>query len=184
MINHISIGVHNPEKVANVLNELWNGYAYPFPPSPKSFIVFADDNRGTLVEIIPINTVLVPGKGLPNEENFDINTPTREYEGAFVSSDFSPNFTATHLNINTNLSEAEIKAIAAREGWRCFTANRENGLFQLIELWIEDRFLLEVNTPEMTAKYVEMAQPQNWANFLQLPFEPKLQVPNNLNLIG
>lgn len=184
MINHISIGVHNPEKVANVLAELWNGYAYPFPPSPKSFIVFADDNRGSLVEVTPINTVLVPGKGLPSEENFDINTPTGEYEGAFVSSDFSPNFTATHLNINTNLSEAEIKAIAAREGWRCFTANREGGLFQLIEFWIEDRFLLEVNTPEMTAKYVEMAQPQNWANFLQMPFEPKTQVPNNLNLIG
>lgn len=184
MINHISIGVHNPEKVANVLAELWNGYAYPFPPSPKSFIVFADDNRGSLIEIIPINTVLVPGKGLPNEENFDIDTPTGKYEGAFVSSDFSPNFTATHLNINTNLSEAEIKAIADREGWRCFTANREGGLFQLIEFWIEDRFLLEVNTPEMTAKYVEMAQPQNWVNFLQMPFEPKTQVPNNLNLIG
>lgn len=184
MINHISIGVNNPEKVANVLAELWNGYAYPFPPSPGSFIVFEDDNRGTLIEVTPINTVLVPGEGLPNEENFSINTPTIEHEAKFVSSDYSPKFVATHLNINTNLSEAEIKAIAQREGWRCFTANRENGLFQLIELWIEDRFLLEVNTPEMTEIYVKIAQPQGWANFLQIPFEPKPQAPNNMNLIG
>ena len=184
MINHISIGVHNPEKVANVLAELWNGYAYPFPPSPGSFIVFEDDNRGTLLEVTPINTVLVPGEGLPSEENFSLNTPTGDHEAKFFSSDFSPKFVATHLNINTNLTEAEIKAIAKREGWRCFTANRENGLFQLIELWIEDRFLLEVNTPEMTAMYVEIAQPQNWANMLQMPFQPKVQNPNNLNLIG
>lgn len=54
----------------------------------------------------------------------------------------------------------------------------------MIEFWIEDRFLLEVNTPEMTAMYVEMAKPQNWANLLQMPFEPKAEVPNNLNLIG
>jgi hypothetical protein len=184
MINHISIGANNPEKVANVLADLWNGYAYPFPPSPGSFVVFEDDNRGTLVEITPINTVLVPGEGLPNEENFSINTPTGEHEAKFVSSDFSPKFVATHLNINTNLSYAEIKAIADREGWRCFTANRENGLFQLIELWIEDRFLLEVNTPEMTEMYVAMAQPENWANLLQMPFQPKVSVPHNLGLIG
>jgi hypothetical protein len=184
MINHISIGVNNPEKVANVLAELWNGYSYPFPPSPNSFIVFADDGRGTLVEVTPINTVLMPGEGLPDEENFNVHTPTGEHEAKFVSSDFSPKFVATHLNINTNLSYAEIRAIADREGWRCFTANRENGLFQLIELWIEDRFMLEVNTPEMTAIYIEMAQPQNWANMLQMLFEPKVQQPDNLSLVG
>lgn len=184
MINHISIGAHNPENVAGVLAELWNGYAYPFPPSPNSFIVFADDDRGTLVEITPINTVLVPGEGLPDEENFSLETPTGEHEAKFVSSDFSPKFVATHLNINTKLNEAEIKAIAKREGWRCFTANRENGLFQLIELWIEDRFLLEVNTPEMTAMYLELAQPQNWANLLEMPFQPKTERPSEMSLIG
>jgi hypothetical protein len=30
MINHISISAHNPEKVANVFAELWNGYVFPF----------------------------------------------------------------------------------------------------------------------------------------------------------
>jgi len=49
MINHISISAHNPERVANVLAELWNGYTFPFPACPNSFIALADDGRGTMV---------------------------------------------------------------------------------------------------------------------------------------
>ena len=70
-----------------------------------------------------------------------------------------------HVNINSPLDEDSIKAIAKREGCGCFTANRGGGLFQLIEFWIERRFMLEVNTPEMTAVYQEMATPENWAAF-------------------
>jgi hypothetical protein len=62
MINHISIGVNNTEKVANILAELWDGYALPFPPAPDSYMVFADDGRGTAVEVTPINTILVRAK--------------------------------------------------------------------------------------------------------------------------
>ena len=173
MINHISIAVHDTEKVANVLAELWGGFAIPFPPAPNSFMVLANDGRGSGVEVTPINTVLVPGEGFPPEENFDATTPTEEFEAKFVQSDFSPRYVATHLNINTQLSEAEVKEIAKREGWRCFTANRGRGLFQLIELWVENRFLLEVNTPEMTKVYQETVNPENWAKFLEMPLPPK-----------
>lgn len=184
MINHISIGVHNPEKTANILAELWNGYAFPFPVCPGSFFVMANDGRGTLVEVTPINTVLVPGEGLPDEANFDGATDTEEFEAKFIACDFSPKFVATHLNINTNLSEAEVKAIAKREGWRCFTANRGGGMFQTIEFWVENRFMLEINPPEMAKKYIELFQPEVIAAAFQIPFEPKPEVPNNLNLIG
>src|SRR5262245_4436976 len=118
MINHISIAVNNPEKVANVIAELWNGMVVPFPPAPNSFIVFANDGRGSAIEITPRNTILVPGEGLPSDENFDINTRTEEYEAKFVQSDSAPQYVATHLNINTHLNEEEIKAIGKREGWR------------------------------------------------------------------
>jgi len=59
MINHISIAVKEPKRVAEVLAEIWNGVVYPFPPAPGSFIVLADDGRGTAVEITPAGTVLV-----------------------------------------------------------------------------------------------------------------------------
>jgi hypothetical protein len=173
MINHISVAVNNPEKVANILAELWGGYAMPFPPSPGGYVAFADDGIGTMVEIIPIDIRLLPGTGLPAEEGFSKETITDDYEATFTVGEAAPQFGPVHLNINSPLSEAEIKAIAAREGWRCFVANRGRGLFQLIELWIEDRFMLEVNTPEMTQVYREMVTPANWAAFLESPLPPK-----------
>ena len=49
MINHISIAVNDPKKVADVLAEIWDGVVYPFPPSPNSFIVLANDGKGSAV---------------------------------------------------------------------------------------------------------------------------------------
>jgi hypothetical protein len=184
MINHISIGVRDPQKVAGVLAELWEGYAFPFPPSPDSYFVLANDGKGTLVEVTPINTVMVPGEGFPPEENFDAATPTEQYEAKFVRSDFSPQYVATHLALNTRLTEAEVKAIANREGWRTITANRGGGLFQLIEVWVENRFLLEVFTTEMTFRYIEVFNAQFIAEAMQIPLPPKYETAPDLSLIG
>lgn len=185
MINHISIAVNEPERVANFIAELWNGSVFPFPPAPNSFFVVANDGRGSAVEITPIDTILVPGEGLPSEENFDINVRTEEYEAKFMKSDFVPQYVPTHLNINTKLNEAEIKELANREGWRVLTCNRGEGLFQLIEVWIENRFMLEVMTPEQTARYIEITQPE----FLENAFNPAAyplneSIASNLNLVG
>jgi hypothetical protein len=184
MINHISIGVHNPEKVANVLAELWGGMVIPFPPCPNSFFVLANDGRGTAVEVTPVNTILVPGEGLPPETDFSVETLTEEHEAKFVQSDFAPQYVATHLNINTRLSDAEVKAIGKREGWRVLTCNRDRGLFQLLELWVEDRFMLEVMTPEQTARYVEITDPKFLAEAFNIPMPEPNAIAENFNLIG
>jgi hypothetical protein len=186
MINHISIAVDDPKRVANVLAEIWDGVVYPFPPSPGAYVVLANDGRGTTVEVTTAGTTLVPGEGYPPEENFSIETPTEEYEAKFVKNDAPPRYVATHLNLNTSKSVNEIKAIADREGWRVLTCNRGEGLFQVIEFWVEDRFLLEVMTPEMTDRYVEIMNPE----FIDRMFADQLAQPpaeapaENLNLIG
>lgn len=184
MINHISIAVNEPERVANVLAELWNGEVFPFPPAPNSFFVIANDGKGTAVEVTPIDTILIPGEGLPSEENFDINVRTEQYEAQFVKSEFVPQYVPTHLNINTELSEAEVKEIARREGWRVLTCNRAEGLFQLIEIWVENRFMLEVMTPEQTKRYVEITQPSFLAQAFQMPIPINENVTSSLNLVG
>jgi hypothetical protein len=173
MINHISIGVNDPEKVANILAELWGGVAMPFPPSPGGYVAFADDGKGSMVELVPIDVHLVPGTGLPDEVGFTQETPTDVFEATFVPGNETSLFGSVHLNINSPLDEESIKAIAKREGWRCFVANRAGGLFQLIEFWIENRFMIEVNTPAMTEAYQKMATPENWAEFLKMPLPPK-----------
>ncbi|MCB1022923.1 MAG: hypothetical protein KDB79_00935 [Acidobacteria bacterium] len=169
MINHVSIGVNDPERVANVIAEIWNGYVFPFPPSPNSFLAVAGDEKGTAIEVTPINTVLVPGEGFPAEFGFNESTPTGEFEAKFVSTDFSPRFSATHVAMNTRLDESEVKEIARREGWRTITANRGEGLFQLIEIWVENNLMLEVFTPEMTRRYIEIMKPEFIAASMDIP---------------
>lgn len=185
MINHISIAAHNPEQVAGVIAELWNGYAFPFPPCPNAFMALADDGRGTMVEVTPINIELLPGADLPVEdETFNAQTPTEEYEAQFTERPTHSEYTATHLNINTPLSAEEVKAIAKRMGWRVLTCNRAGGLFQLLEVWAENRLMIEVMTPEMTERYLEVVQPQLIAEMMQITLPPKPAVTNDLNLIG
>lgn len=183
MINHISFGASDPEKVANILAELWGGVAMPFPPSPGGYVAFADDGKGTIVEVIPADVYAVPGTGLPEDEGFSIETITDDHEATFVAGNEPSLFGGVHLNINSPLDEESIKAIAKREGWRCFTANRGRGLFQLIEFWVENRFLVEVNTPEMTEVYEKTANPENWAAFLNMPLQPKY-AKNYAGLVG
>jgi len=173
MINHISFGVNNPEKAANILAELWGGVAMPFPPSPGGYVAFADDGKGTLVELVPEDVQLVPGTGYPDEGTFTKETVTDEFEATFTPGNEVSLFGSVHLNINSPLDEESIKAIAKREGWRCFTANRGGGIFQLIEFWIDNRFMVEVNTPEMTRHYQETVTPEAWAGFLSMPLPPK-----------
>lgn len=48
-------------------------------------------------------------------------------------------------------------------------ANRGEGAFQLIELWIENRFMVELMTSEMTEAYIELMQPRGWADWLGIP---------------
>jgi len=183
MINHISIAVENPEKAANVIAELWDGaMVVPFPPAPGAFMVFANDGRGSGVEITPRGTVLIPGTGLPPEDDSD--APTEEYEAKFVNQGSAPQYVATHLNINTHLGIEEIKAIGRREGWRTLVCNRGEGLFQLVEMWIENHFMLEVMTPEQTARYVEITRPEFFAEMLGITFPQNAPSAENLNLIG
>ena len=181
MLNHISIAVNEPERVANVLAEMWNGMVLPFPPAPNSFFVLANDGRGSAIEVTPAGTVLQPGEGTPEDDQ----PAATEYGAQFVKSDLIPKYVATHLNISSKLTIEEIKSIGNREGWRTLLCDRE-GLFQLMEVWIEDMFLLEVMTPEQTARYVEITSPEFLATIFgdSIPGDNSNASVENLNVIG
>lgn len=185
MINHISIGARDPERVARVFAELWDGYVFPFPPCPGAYIVLADDDRGTAIEVTPLDIELLPGSDLPVEdENFTLQTPTEQFEAKFTRRPLVSEYTATHVNINTHLSAEQVKAIGKREGWRTLTCNRGEGMFQLIEIWAENRLMIEVFTPETAEQYRRVLNPQFIADAMQMPLPPKPPANENLNLIG
>ncbi len=146
MIHHISISAQNPQHVAQVLAEVLNGQAFPFPPNPGSYMVFAFDEYGTGIEVYPLKTELIPGKE---------NQPC-----TFVEADISSGFTATHAAISVSSTPEKIEQIGKREGWRVLRCNR-NSSFEVIEFWLENKIMLELLTPEMAAQYLAITQPKN-----------------------
>ena len=59
MLFHVSIEADRPKHVATVIAEFWNGKALPFPPvGIGSWLAFAGDDRGTLIEVYQRGTQL------------------------------------------------------------------------------------------------------------------------------
>ncbi|BBA32791.1 uncharacterized protein sS8_0826 [Methylocaldum marinum] len=152
MIHHISIAARHPEHVAAVLAELLGGLSFPFPVFTGSYIAIADDPHRTAIEVYPLGTELKPG--LERE-------PV-----ASVDNEASSAFTATHAAISVELTEQQIKNIAARESWRAVTCNRGD-LFDVVEVWVENRVLIELLTPEMANAYLKSISSRQWADFLE-----------------
>ena len=129
MIFHASLPARDPERVARVLAELMEGRYQPFY-RPNSFMAFSKKPEEMMIEVMPVA-----------EGAFDKKSPAREL------------YDTMHLAVGVDLTPEEVTAIGEREGWRTRRMTR-GGSFDVIELWIEDHFLIEVLTPEMQADYV------------------------------
>ena len=151
MLHHFSIAAENPSRVAQVLAEVWQGKCAPFPPHAGSFMALAMDAYGTMIEVYPAETELMPGSG----------TESAIFSKSVVASPFS----ATHVAISIPTNQEQIERIAAREGWHAVRCNRED-FFDVIEFWVENKVMLEFLTPSMAARYCEFMQPENLAKFL------------------
>lgn len=147
MIHHISIPAQNPLRVAKVIAELFDrGYCAPFPSHPGSYVAFAGDEYGTLVEVYPLGTEMIPGK---------------DSEAIQYRENPSSQYIATHVAISIPLEQSQIESIAEREQWRCVRCSR--GYFEVIEFWLENTVLLELATPELAQQYTAVLTPENLA---------------------
>jgi hypothetical protein len=150
MLHHISIAVNQPQQVAEVMAEIFQGQAIPFPPHPGSYLVIAMDEFGTAIELYPIDTVIVPQMGFKT-------TPQP-----------ATGYTPFHAAISVPISLEQIERITDRTGWPIYVCNRD-GLFDVIELWIENRLMVELLTPTMAEKYLQLFHPEQLeANLQQL----------------
>jgi hypothetical protein len=144
MIHHISIAAHDPLHVALVLAELFQGQAIPFPEHPGSYIALMLDPNGTMVEVHPHGVELRP----------DLDQPPHYSQPA------ASLYTAMHAAISVPVSQAQIQAIADREGWQVKHCSRQ-GAFEVIEFWIENHMLIELLPPSIVSKYLAFMQPQS-----------------------
>lgn len=144
MIFHASIPADDPAHVAGVFAEIWQTDVHPFV-FPGSFVVIAGNAHGSMVEIVPRGDEQVPAAvevGIRRNQ-----TPS--------------NYNEVHLNVATPLSEEQIFAIAEHEGWIARLCDR--AFFNLVELWIENRFLIELVPPAEQVRYAAFYRdPANW----------------------
>lgn len=147
LIAHASIPSDNPEQTAQVLAEIMSGEATPFPPGgPDSFMAWSGDGA-FFIEVIKRGTALLRG---PEEAEYRVN------EGA------ERRLTETHLAITVERPAAEIVEIAKGAGWPARAADRGNGYFHLVEVWIDSAFLIEFLDPAQTATYAANVTLAKW----------------------
>ncbi len=141
---HMSINATNPEGVAQILARILGGEAFPFPPCPGAWIAFAAEDDGTAVEVYPLEARIEAGP-----ETIAFTT---------AEADTTPTF--AHIALASPLTGEEITAIGTDAGWTTRTCNR--GPFHCIEIWIENRLLIEVLDAAMLADYRANMTAANW----------------------
>jgi hypothetical protein len=146
MIHHVSIEANDPMKVATVIAKLMGGKARQDFPFKNSCGAFAEDEHGTMFECYQRGKVL---------------TAPEAKSGKFEmgQSDVLQEFQAFHTAISVEIDDDAIMAIAKEAGWQ--TGVRANGPFSVVEVWIENRLLLEVLSPPQTEKYLRVMAPDS-----------------------
>jgi hypothetical protein len=149
MIHHVSISAQNPRHVAGVLAELMDGKCYPFPGGiADSFMAVSGDANGTMIEVYPEAVTLEPGSG-----------DNQVHSGHADDVGYAP----FHILLSVPLDETDVQRIGDRDGWRTRRFGRgapgKKPFFDVIEVWVENRLMIEVATPDMVSAYLDMFQP-------------------------
>ncbi|MEO0912077.1 MAG: hypothetical protein AAFY59_03685 [Pseudomonadota bacterium] len=142
---HLSITATDPEHVAGVLAEIMGGSALPFPPFPDSWIAFSAADDGRAIEVYPVTHVLKPGAQQVTCEVGPGNT-----EATFA-----------HAALASVLPRERILDLAAGNAWTARICNR--GPFDCVEVWLENRLLIEILDEEMQRDYRAGMTAANWA---------------------
>jgi hypothetical protein len=62
----------------------------------------------------------------------------------------------THFALSVDMAEADVMARARAKGWDAFVCDR-GGHFHVIEVWIDNTWLVEVLPPTFAAEYLGFA---------------------------
>ena len=139
MIHHLSVSAHDPKRVADFFAELFAGVCIDFRPHPGSYMALKADGFGTSVEVYPAGSVLTPN-GAPGAAFMH-----RPVDG--------PQLTPTHFALSVEADIATVQAMAEARGWACHICNR-GGNFRVMEVWIENEWLVEILPPAFAAEYL------------------------------
>ena len=150
-IAHVSIPADDPQRAAQVLAEIMDGEAMPFPPAgPDSWMAWSGD--GTVeIEISRRGLALTYG----------------EHQAEWRADGVPRRLSECHIARCVERPAAEVLEIARKARWPARHCERGGGVFALTEVWVEGAFMIEVLDPAQTAGYRERVHPQGWKQFLR-----------------
>jgi hypothetical protein len=145
MLLHVSLPADDCRRVAETLAQMMDGSALRFPPGgPRAWNVWSRDASIQLV-VTPRGNYMVPGEP-------ELQWTTREVvERA----------SETHFALAVERPAAELLAIAQRVGWPAQVRDR-GGFFQVVELWIEGAYLVELLDPTFAEAYRRSMTVEHW----------------------
>ena len=110
-----------------------------------------DSHSSTLV---PHSQVMSTGQCLSAGNGGKVVAIPKSGAGQFEikDSDALQKYQSFHTALSVKLEDDEVMAIAKEAGWE--TAVRSNGAFSVVEVWIENRLLLEVLSPTQAENYL------------------------------
>lgn len=147
---HLSINANEPEDVATFLAQVMGSVAMPFPPFPDCWIAFTSEDDGTAIEVYPTTHVLEAGK-----EQVSCEIKAHDARSTFV-----------HAALCATLSRTEIISLASDRGWIARICDR--GPFECVEVWLENRLLVELLDVDMQQDYRKGMTVKNWALMFDL----------------
>ena len=148
MIAHVSMPADDCRHVAEVLAQMLGGGALRFPPGgPDAWNCWSKQNDFQIV-VTPRGNVMIEG---PKEQIWISRTPEALHDRACES----------HFAICVERSASEIIELACAAGWHARICNR-GGLFDLVEVWVENAYLVEVLDPRQARDYRRSMTVDNW----------------------
>lgn len=152
MIAHLSVPSEKPKETALFFAAIIDGLAFDFPPVPGAAIAVARDGSGTAVEVYPPAMKHHPGTGEVDPDFNPGGPQAMPWEDQIFPESGESRPSSFHLAIETRLTEAEILSRAKALGWHTLACERA-GVFGVVEVWVDNRYLVEVLVPKQAARY-------------------------------
>ncbi len=159
MIAHFAMPTANPRIAAEAFARIIDGIATPFPPVPGGWVAIARDGSGVGVECLPETSAHHPGQGDVDPDFVSRRPGDGPWESQIRQDGPVPGAVGFHVALTTALSVEAIMEIGREQGWRAVHAER-GGLFDLVELWVDNRLMIEVLAPEGTRRYLDIYKPE------------------------
>lgn len=162
MIAHISIPARDPRRTALFMAALIDGEVFDFPVVPGAAIAVARDGSGLAIEVYPQTMAHHPGRGEPDPDFTPQDPRTQPWEDQIHPDGEQLRPTAFHAALVSQLGDDAVVALAQRAGFRTVRCDRA-GVFRLVEVWLDEAFLIEVLNPAEARRYRDFMNPAGCA---------------------